>query len=223
MLCNLLISGRYRPSSILNAKRKFSISSSKKVPLKLKTGRFDPFNPKGIQKVFKEDGVSSEWTLIYREVFAYKAHINFQVFGSAFVLGAYFLANRKWSEAFLFTSYIGPSIVACTLIAISLYNLRMGYRVPRRMYYNQTNEKYQIVLNHMMSWRKPQLINFKLEDMKLREVAGKDGWLVTGITQFHFLPKNRILWLDKDSFAQAHYYWTLCGKNDPKLVHKPST
>jgi len=123
----------------------------------------------------------------------------------------YYFAYKTWPDSSLFIYYVGPIALSVWMVVASLYNLRMFYRVPHRLYYSSTSDTYKVVLNQMLPWQKKLVVPFRPSEISQVDID-KSGWKSTGITKFELLPVQRTLWLDKDSFHKAKDYWTLCGR-----------
>lgn len=168
------------------------------------------FKADAIKKLMKEDGIATDFRLIYREASSFKTHKILQVACMVIPLFPYYFAHKTWQDSSLF-KYIGPTALTVWMVAASFYNLRMFYRVPHRLYHSSTSGTYKVVLNQLLPWQKKLVVPFRPSEISQVDLD-KNGWKVTGITKFDLLPVQRTLWLDRDSFHKAKDYWTLCGR-----------
>jgi len=169
------------------------------------------FKAEAVKKFMQEDGIAAEFRLIYREASSFQSHKVFQVAGMVIPLFPYYFAYKTWPDHLFFKYYIGQTLLALWMSALTFYNLRMFYRVPHRLYYSSTSSIYKVVLNQVLPWQKKLVVPFRPSEIAQVD-TDKSGWKVTGITKFELIPVQRTLWLDKDSFHKPKDYWTLCGK-----------
>ena len=96
----------------------------------------------------QEDGIAAEFRLIYREASSFQSHKVFQVdfiicwpesnnkstqvAGMVIPLFPYYFAYKTWPDHLFFKYYIGQTLLALWMSALTFYNLRMFYRVPHR-------------------------------------------------------------------------------------------
>ena len=149
------------------------LGTSHGLSLKIRPREKDFFKAKAVEKaseiafnitfklpiqVAKEDGVSQDFSLIYREVNAFKYHKNFQLAGVGSVLSMFYfdIFNK---------SLVNSSLLIGICLLISFYNLRVFYRVPLRLYYSHKTSTYRIVLNRLNPLLQPVKIDFLREEI----------------------------------------------------------
>ena len=149
------------------------LGTSPGLSLKIRPREKDFFKAKAVEKasevvfeityklpiqVAKEDGVSQDFYLIYREVNAFKYHKNFQLAGVGSVLSMFYfdIFNK---------SLVNGSLLMGICLLISFYNLRVFYRVPPRLYYSHKTKTYRIVLNRLNPLQQPVKVDFLREEI----------------------------------------------------------
>ena len=133
------------------------------------------FTTKATQQQIKSDGFGANFSLIYKEPSDFKSHRNLFLIGSSFAITIYLLGQRAWPTSTFFGSALGPAVLLSYLGLFSAYNLRLFYRIPRRLYFNPFNKTYTILLNQVVPWRKPVVVNFLQKDIKQVLTVGVDG------------------------------------------------
>ena len=124
-------------------------------------------------QLIQRDGFGPEFTLIYRELSAFKTHGLFLVLGSGVSIFTYYFASKFWQDNELLRTKVGPSVLAASLALLSFYNLRGFYNVPRRLYFNHRTNTYRILLNRVVPWARPLVIELEQKDItQVKSILG---------------------------------------------------